>query len=91
MTLGCSSKAFVAGYQYGSEAFRESDVGRVVAGEVVAKPEDASQETLMPMPSQREIHVVQQRLLGPLLGQCSAQEQATKRRGDLHVTKSGNV
>lgn len=45
----------------------------------------------MTMPRQWEIEVVSQCLLGPVLGQNSAQKQTTKRRGNFHVTEGGTV
>ena len=62
-----SNETFVSRYQRCPQPIREGNVGRVVGGEVGAKPEYPREEILMTMPNQREIEVIPQRLLGPFL------------------------
>lgn len=78
MAFDRSSQGFVPRQESGPEPFGQSHVGRVVGGEVGPELEDASEQVLVPRPTERQIEVVTQGLGSPVLCEVASEKEATE-------------
>lgn len=86
-----ASEMSIGGQELAPEALRECHVGGVVRGDVPPQVEHPREGPLMSVPSQREIAVVGECLLGTLLRERPARQSSTKTGDHLHVAERRHV
>ncbi len=91
MPFDRSNEGFVAGQESGPKPFGQSHVGRVIGREVGPELEDASEQVLVPRPTERQIEVVTQGLGRPVLCEVASEKEATEGGGHLHVAEPRGV
>ncbi len=74
----CRGQARVRGEQNSVECLSESDISRVVGGNVMAHLPDASQEEIVGIPLNREVEEILEGLRGARRSQVSGQGVATQ-------------